>query len=110
MLNLADKTMLSDRQASWLMRAAPLPLNYSCGTAVELHYSFPVSSDGCSPSEPSRELSILDQREIRKCLEPLCGNFDSWLTPTRLAVCTFNFGLCAFAGFAARLRHNRGKR
>ncbi|GAA6614319.1 hypothetical protein NUACC26_000930 [Scytonema sp. NUACC26] len=27
-------------------------LDYSCGTAPDLHRTFPVTSDGCSPPEP----------------------------------------------------------
>ncbi len=27
---------------------------HSCGTASDLHRTFPVTSDGCSPSEPTR--------------------------------------------------------
>ncbi|EKF01009.1 hypothetical protein FDUTEX481_08320 [Tolypothrix sp. PCC 7601] len=28
-------------------------LHYSCGTVLDLHQSFPVTSDGCSPLEPN---------------------------------------------------------
>ena len=44
---------------------------HSCGTAVEFRYTFPVSSDGCSPSEPSRKLSIRDRVDFRNVSENL---------------------------------------
>ncbi len=36
------------------MRQSIFILNYSCGTVVDLHYAFPVASNGCSPLEPYR--------------------------------------------------------
>jgi len=35
--------------------------HHSCGTAAALHYSFPITSGGCSPPEPikhSRSVSL----------------------------------------------------
>jgi len=58
MVESDSKETRCERQASWLLRGikvAPYPdyLNYSCGTAADLHCSFPVSSNGCSPLEPN---------------------------------------------------------
>jgi len=35
-----------------------LRLNYSCGTALDLHQTFPFTSDGWSPSEPIKDLAL----------------------------------------------------
>ncbi len=37
---------------------------YSCGTVLDFHQAFPITSSGCSPLEPERDFIIQVGRQL----------------------------------------------